>query len=255
MPDGGQRRRRWLAGAAGLSTVGAVAGSTAARTMTRRVMVEDAYAGEDFGLIEGDRGCVITTPDGVDLVVREVGPVDAPVTVVFAHGFCMNMGAFHFQRRELARVWGDQVRMVFYDQRGHGRSSSAAPRTYTVAQLGCDLETVLAVMAPRGSVILVGHSMGGMTVLSHARQFPRRYGTGIVGVALISSAAEGLRGRRWGRSCRTRRSRRPGSPPATRRISCSAAAAPCARCSHRCYRPRRSGMPRSARPWRGTASR
>ena len=102
------------------------------------------------------------------------------------------MGAFHFQRRELARVWGDQVRMVFYDQRGHGKSGTAAPRTYTVAQLGCDLDTVLTVMAPRGSVILVGHSMGGMTVLSHARQFPRRYGTSIVGAAIISSAAEGL---------------------------------------------------------------
>ena len=174
-----------MAGAAGLSAVGAVAGSSAARSVTRRVTVEDPYAGEDFGLMESDRGCVVTTPDGVDLVVREVGPADAPVTVVFAHGFCNNMGAFHFQRRELARVWGDQVRMVFYDQRGHGASSSAAPRTYTVAQLGCDLETVLAVMAPRGSVILVGHSMGGMTVLSHARQFPRRYGTSIVGAALI----------------------------------------------------------------------
>ena len=82
--------------------------------------------------------------------------------------------------------------MVFYDQRGHGKSGTAAPRTYTVAQLGCDLDTVLTVLAPRGSVILVGHSMGGMTVLSHARQFPRRYGTSIVGAAIISSAAEGL---------------------------------------------------------------
>ena len=177
---------------AGLSAVGTVAGASAARTVTRRVTVEDLYAGEDFGLLDADRGCVVTTPDGVDLAVREVGPTDAPVTVVFAHGFCMNMGAFHFQRRELARVWGDQVRMVFYDQRGHGKSGTAAPRTYTVAQLGCDLDTVLAVLAPRGSVILVGHSMGGMTVLSHARQFPRRYGTGIVGAAIISSAAEGL---------------------------------------------------------------
>ena len=48
-------------------------------------------------------------------------------------------------------------------------------------QLGQDLETVLAVMAPRGPVVLVGHSMGGMTVLSHARQFPQRYATRIVG--------------------------------------------------------------------------
>jgi pimeloyl-ACP methyl ester carboxylesterase len=183
---------RWLAGAAGLAGVGTVAGATAARAVTHRSKVEDPYTGEDFGLIEADRGCVVTTPDGVDLAVREIGSADAAVTVVFVHGFCMNMGAFHFQRRELARVWGDQVRMVFYDQRGHGKSGTAAPRTYTVEQLGLDLETVIALLAPRGSVVLVGHSMGGMTVLSHARQFPARYGSHIVGAALISSAAEGL---------------------------------------------------------------
>lgn len=187
-----KRRARWLAGLAGLSAVGTVAGASAARSITRRVNIEDPYVGEDFELLDADRGCLVTTPDGVDLVVREVGPTDAPVTVVFAHGFCMNMGAFHFQRRELAAVWGDGVRMVFYDQRGHGKSDEAAPRSYTVEQLGRDLETVLAVMAPRGSVVLVGHSMGGMTVLSHARQFPNQYGAHIVGAAIISSAAEGI---------------------------------------------------------------
>ncbi|MGB3483661.1 MAG: alpha/beta hydrolase [Mycobacterium sp.] len=186
------RRRGWLAGATGLGAVGAVAGASIARSMTRRELVQDPYTAEDFALLEADRGCVVTTPDGVDLVVREVGPVDAPVTVVFAHGFCMNMGAFHFQRRELSLAWGDQVRMVFYDQRGHGRSGWASPSTYTVEQLGRDLETVLVTMAPKGSVVLIGHSMGGMTVLSHARQFPRRYGPHIVGAAIISSAAEGL---------------------------------------------------------------
>ena len=34
--------------------------------------------------------------------------------------------------------------------------------------------------------------MGGMTVLSHARQFPQHYGSRITGAALISSAAEGV---------------------------------------------------------------
>ena len=33
--------------------------------------------------------------------------------------------------------------MVFYDQRGHGQSGEAPPETYTVTQLGKDLETVL----------------------------------------------------------------------------------------------------------------
>ncbi|WP_457149397.1 alpha/beta fold hydrolase [Mycobacterium sp. URHB0021] len=182
----------WLAGAAGVTAVGTAAGVSVARSLRRRVSSDDPYADEDFELLGADRGSVVTTPDGVPLVVREVGPQDAPLTVVFAHGFCLRMGAFHFQRARLIDQWGAQVRMVFYDQRGHGQSGEASPDSYTVTQLGKDLETVLAVMAPRGPVVLVGHSMGGMTVLSHARQFPQRYPTRVVGVALIASAAEGV---------------------------------------------------------------
>ena len=217
-PDSGSRGKALLgvggkagllAGVAGISTV---AGLSAAKALRRRRMINDAYEGEDFKLLDADRGCVVTTPDGTSLVVREVGPVTAPLTIVFAHGFCARMGSFHFQRTALAAPWGDQiwgdqirgdqirgdqirgdqVRMVFYDQRGHGQSASAATETYTVPQLGQDLEAVLAVMVPVGPVVLVGHSMGGMTVLSHARQFPQRYPRRVVGAALISSAAEGL---------------------------------------------------------------
>ncbi|WP_099246929.1 alpha/beta fold hydrolase [Mycobacterium sp. shizuoka-1] len=177
---------------AGLGAVGTVAGLSAARAFAHRSYIEDAYQGEDFALLDADRGCVVTTADGIPLVVREVGPITAPLTVVFAHGFCLRMGSFHFQRAALAQRWGDQVRMVFYDQRGHGQSGPAPVDTYTVPQLGQDLETILQVMVPRGPVVLVGHSMGGMTVLSHARQFPERYGRRIVGAALISSASEGL---------------------------------------------------------------
>lgn len=183
---------RWLAGAAGLSAVGTIAGITVARSMTRRAAIEDPYAPEDFETLNGDRSYVVTTPDGVPLAVREVGPEDAQVTVVFAHGFCLRMGAFHFQRVRLAEEWGPQVRMIFYDQRGHGQSGEASPDTYTLTQLGRDLETLLQITAPRGPIVLVGHSMGGMTVLAHARQYPHHYGNRIVGAALISSAAEGV---------------------------------------------------------------
>lgn len=182
---------RWLAGAAGLTALTTVAGLSVARSVARSTG-DDPYAGEDFDLLDADRSYVVTTTDGVPLAVREVGPDNARLTVVFAHGFCLRMGAFYFQRTRLAEQWGPQVRMVFYDQRGHGQSGQAPAETYTVSQLGRDLETVLAVMAPRGPVVLVGHSMGGMTVLSHARQFPQHYPSRIVGAAIISSAAEGV---------------------------------------------------------------
>jgi pimeloyl-ACP methyl ester carboxylesterase len=190
---GKSRLGRWLAGAAGVGAVGAIAGATVAGSMlNRRAVIDDPFADEDFDTLDGDRSYLVTTPDGVPLAVREVGPTDAPLTVVFAHGFCLRMSAFHFQRMRLCDEWGTQVRMIFYDQRGHGRSGKAPPETYTLTQLGKDLETVLQVISPRGPIVLVGHSMGGMTVLSHARQFPRHYGGRIVGAALISSAAEGV---------------------------------------------------------------
>jgi pimeloyl-ACP methyl ester carboxylesterase len=190
------RDARWMAGVAGLAAVGTFAGVSAARSIGKRDSADDPHATEDFTRLDADRASVVTTDDGVPLAVREVGPSDAPLTVVFAHGFCMCMGAYHFQRARLEEEWGDQVRMVFYDQRGHGQSGRAPIETYTVEQLGRDLENVLQVMVPRGPVVLVGHSMGGMTILSHARQFPEHYGSRVgsrvVGAALISSAAEGV---------------------------------------------------------------
>ncbi|ORW94765.1 alpha/beta hydrolase [Mycobacterium sp. IEC1808] len=195
-PDKTRRRqkgRAWLAGGAGVTAVATIVGASARRSMTQRAtLLEDPYADEDFDTIDNDRAYVVTTPDGVPLAVREAGPPDAPVTMVFVHGFCLRMGAFHFQRTRLPNRLAPPVRMVFYDQRGHGRSGAGAPETYNLTRLGEDLDTVLRAVAPNGVVVLVGHSMGGMTVLSHARQFPGQYGKRIVGAAIISSAAEGV---------------------------------------------------------------
>ena len=206
-PHGRRSNAPWLAGAAGLTAVGTAAGVSVARSLRRRVSTDDPYDDEDFELLDADRSYVVTTPDGVDLAVREVGPVDARLTVVFAHGFCLRMGAFYFQRARLAEQWGRQVRMVFYDQRGHGQSGEAPPETYTVTQLGQDLETMLAVMAPRGPVVLVGHSMGGMTVV--ACSVPHRYRPESLGRRSSPLWPTVFRGHRWVRSRRTRRSGGP----------------------------------------------
>lgn len=195
---GTETRRRlkgqaWLAGGAGLTAVATIVGASVRRSITERATArEDPYAGEDFERLDGDRSYLVTTPDGVSLAVREAGPVTAPVTMVFVHGFCLRMGAFRFQWTRLSERWGPRVRMVCYDHRGHGQSSEAAPDSYTLTQLGKDLQTVLQTVAPSGLIVLVGHSMGGMAVLSHARQFPEQYGRRIVGAALISAAAEGV---------------------------------------------------------------
>ncbi|WP_369139604.1 alpha/beta fold hydrolase [Modestobacter versicolor] len=145
-----------------------------------------------------DRTALVRTDDGVLLSVEEIGPADAPLTAVFVHGYALSMASWTFQRRDLAAQLATanghrpSARLVFYDHRGHGASGRGDAAHATLDQLATDLETVLDARVPRGPVVLVGHSMGGMTVLTLAQRRPELFGTRIAGVALVSTSSGNL---------------------------------------------------------------
>ena len=63
----------------------------------------------------------------------------------------------------------------------------------TIDQLGRDLQAGASThVAPDGPVVLVGHSMGGMSIVALAEQYPELFGDRVVGVGLISTTAGGL---------------------------------------------------------------
>lgn len=134
----------------------------------------------------------VSADDGVPLAGREFGHRNAPLTVVFVHGHCLRADSWRYLRSYLSKAWGAEVRMVFYDHRGHGASGEAPVETYTIDQLGHDLDAVIRAVVPAGPIILVGHSMGAMTALVYARQNPEAIGARIAGIGLIASAANGL---------------------------------------------------------------
>ena len=142
-----------------------------------------------------DRTALVQADDGVLLSVEEIGPRDAPLTVVFVHGYTLSMGSWAFQRRtlaaELATANGHRpdARLVFYDQRGHGSSGRGKPERSTIGQLARDLATVLETRVPEGPVVLAGHSMGGMTILGLAALRPELFGPKIAAVALMSTSS------------------------------------------------------------------
>ncbi|GGF32320.1 alpha/beta fold hydrolase [Williamsia phyllosphaerae] len=182
-----------LAGAAGFAALGAVAIGGVARNVTRRADARvDPNSIEDFRAIYADRASFATADDGVPLAIREVGPADAAVTVLFSHGFSLRMSSWHFQRQQLAAVWGDNVRLVFMDHRGHGRSGAAPAHTATITQLGADIDAVIRSVVPEGPVVLVGHSMGAMAIMGLATRAPELFGDRIIGVGLIATAARGI---------------------------------------------------------------
>jgi pimeloyl-ACP methyl ester carboxylesterase len=142
-----------------------------------------------------DRTALVQADDGVLLSVEEIGPRDAPLTVVFVHGYTLSMGSWAFQRRtlaaELATANGHRpdARLVFYDQRGHGSSGRGKPERSTIGQLARDLATVLETRVPEGPVVLAGHSMGGMTIMGLAALRPELFGPKIAAVALMSTSS------------------------------------------------------------------
>jgi pimeloyl-ACP methyl ester carboxylesterase len=142
-----------------------------------------------------DRTALVQADDGVLLAVEEIGPRDAPLTVVFVHGYTLSMASWTFQRRslaaELATANGHRpdARLVFYDQRGHGASGRGKAERSTIQQLARDLATVLDRRVPDGPVVLVGHSMGGMTIMGLAALRPELFGSKISAVALLATSS------------------------------------------------------------------
>ena len=130
--------------------------------------------------------------DGTTLAVREFGHPNAPLTVVFVHGHCLRMQSWTDLRQQLEQTWGEDVRIVMYDHRGHGESSAASPESYTIDRLGEDLADVIRAVVPSGPFVVIGHSMGGMTALSYARHNPDAIGSRLIGVGLIATSAGGI---------------------------------------------------------------
>ena len=181
------RRTGLIGAAAGVVAVGVAVGLAAERRAVgaprRR---PDPDAREPFFSLPADRTRRVVTDDGVPLHVEEVGPADAPLTLVFLHGYTQEMAVWHYQRQELAK--DNPGRLVFYDHRSHGRSGRGRAETATIDHLGRDLSAVLHAVVPHGPIVLVGHSMGSMTILALADSEPELFGSRIVGVALISSS-------------------------------------------------------------------
>ena len=180
--------KRTLLGIAASAAGVAVAG-TAVGVARRRRVIARRGAGDTtpFGQLRS-RPITVVADDGVPLHVEVDEVAGSELTVVFVHGYALNLDCWHFQRA----AYRGLVRTVFYDQRSHGRSGRSTDGHATIEQLGRDLRRILDEVVGEGPVVLVGHSMGGMGIVALAEEWPELFGDRVVGVALVSTTAGGL---------------------------------------------------------------
>lgn len=185
--------------AAGLGLAVAAGAVSAGGAMARRATLQrqrlDGIDGAEVGAAHPfdwipDAILAVTTDDGLSLHVEVDEPVGSETgpTVVFAHGYCLALGCWIHQRRALVEAG---YRVVCYDQRGHGQSAHGDIANDTIDQLGRDLHAVIAATTPTSPLVLVGHSMGGMTVMALADQHPMVIHERVIAAAFLATTAGG----------------------------------------------------------------
>lgn len=128
---------------------------------------------------------------GANLFVEEIAPArpiaDGTPTLVLSHGWCLDRTSWH---KVVAGVQRDRpIRVVIYDQRGHGRSSMGQMTEPSVRILGDDLFEVIQATAPRSPLVVAGHSMGGMSIMAYAGMHYEHFTGRVKGTVLASTAA------------------------------------------------------------------
>jgi pimeloyl-ACP methyl ester carboxylesterase len=130
----------------------------------------------------------VTAADGLALATRQIGPEVADLTMILLHGLLGDIDSWSCQTSHLTSRHPD-IRVIAYDQRGHGHSGRGCALSSTIGQLARDLDAVIDTTTPTGHIVLVGHSMGAMTILQYLQHHQSRNTDRITGVGLIATAA------------------------------------------------------------------
>jgi len=124
----------------------------------------------------------IARPNGAELQVECYGPADAP-PVVMTHGWGCDGTAWYYSKKALA----GRYRLILWDEPGLGLSRKPDDNDYRLETMAADLDAVLALAGDRPAV-LVGHSIGGMIILTLCKTFPETVRRRVAGLVLAHTS-------------------------------------------------------------------
>lgn len=123
-------------------------------------------------------GSEVAGADGAILNVEIEGAQQGPI-LLFTHGWGLSSRIWAEARADLGARFG----LVFWDLPGLGRSGRP-PAGYSIEGFAEDLHAVIDSLPQDRSLILVGHSIGGMTVQTFCARHPELLNSRIAGIVL-----------------------------------------------------------------------
>src|SRR5690348_13932517 len=87
--------------------------------------------------------------------------------------------AWYYAKKRLS----DRFRLILWDLPGVGQSSQPGDRDYSTERFAQDLRAVLELSGDR-KALLLGHSIGGMTIQTFCRLFPDVVASRVAGIVL-----------------------------------------------------------------------
>lgn len=151
------RGRRWATGTALRAASSAAVATRLAERDRRRDATGDLPLRAPIG-----RQRNVAADDGTPLHVRVIDRAATGLTFVLTHGLCCDHRVWH----PIADRLADAGRVIAWDLRGHGRTPVGEVGDLSPARHARDLRAVIERHAT-GPVLLLGHSLGGMTTLRY----------------------------------------------------------------------------------------
>jgi proline iminopeptidase len=109
-----------------------------------------------------------TTSDSVNLYVRMAGE-GRPC--VFVHGG-PGSTAYYFEQMQAAPLIEQHLKMIYFDQRGSGRSGSARNGDYSLGRMIKDIEELKKALGYKQWAVM-GHSFAGILLTNYAYRYPQ----------------------------------------------------------------------------------
>lgn len=165
--------RIWAAGAL-------IAFSTFGRFLIAPLLGRADDQASRMALTRGE-GELVDTATGALLYVEQHGDRTKP-TLILTHGWGLDSTIWSYAKRDLAK----DFHLVVWDLPGLGKSRRGADGSVDPARFASDLQAVIGHVGAK-DVVLIGHSIGGMTIQTLVRDAPDYVREHVAGIVLLNT--------------------------------------------------------------------